>query len=119
MGAAESEARAAFAAAHQQCDAVGHALRQLEGAGRKLIGPVQLRKLVSQATSIGTTNPQRFAEFGCTHFSDNAGAVVEPCTQESLLQLSASTSSGTQPWPPPATAHAPAAAASGKATWWG
>src|SRR3546814_8201442 len=60
MGAAESEARAAFAAAHQQCDAVGHALRQLEGAGRKLIGPVQLRKLVSQATSIGTTNPPRF-----------------------------------------------------------
>src|SRR3546814_18396756 len=80
MGAAESEARAAFAAAHQQCDAVGHALRQLEGAGRKLIGPVQLRKLVSPETSIGTTNPQRFAELGCTDFSDNAGADVYPCT---------------------------------------
>src|SRR3546814_15890545 len=58
MGAAESEARAAFADAPPQCDAVGHALLPLEWAGRKLIGPVQFRKPGSHAKAIGTTNPQ-------------------------------------------------------------
>src|SRR3546814_14230811 len=61
MGAAESEARAAFAVAHPHSDAVGHALRQLEGAGRKLIGPVPLPKLVCSAAPIRTTKPQRCA----------------------------------------------------------
>jgi hypothetical protein len=98
MGAMENEARAAFAAAHQQCLAVVHALRQLEAAGRNRIGPVQLRKLVSQATSIGTTNPQRFAELGCTGFSDSPGAVVDPCDHVFWWQFSASPSSGSPPW---------------------
>lgn len=98
MGAAESEARAAFAAAHQQCVAVVHALRRLEGAGRNRIGAVQLRKLVSQATSIGTTNPQRFAELGCTGFSDSPGAAIDPCDHVLWWQFSASPSSGQPPW---------------------
>lgn len=98
MGATESEARAAFAAAHQQCVAVLHALRQLEGAGRIRLGPVQLRKLVSQATSIGTTNPQRFAELGCTGFSDSPGAVIDPYDHVLWWQFSVPPNSGQPPW---------------------
>src|SRR3546814_4552416 len=45
-----------------------------------------------------TTNPQRFAELGCTDFSDNAGAVVDPCNHVLWWQFSASPSSGQPPW---------------------
>lgn len=77
LGVVEEHERPAFSAAQHQCEAVAKSLRQYLADGRTRIDPIQLDKVVRQATSVGTTNPQRFAEAGCAAFAEHPGAVID------------------------------------------
>lgn len=77
LGVVEEHERPAFAAAQHQCEAVAQSLREFLVDGQTRIGPVQLGKLVRQATSAGMSNPQLYPEAGCAAFAEHPGALLD------------------------------------------
>ncbi|HBG30482.1 MAG TPA: PD-(D/E)XK nuclease family protein, partial [Gammaproteobacteria bacterium] len=97
-GTADDASRSAFIAAHHQCESALHGLRQLLLDGQTHIGPIQLRKLVAQATATGSRNPARFAQLGCAAFAEAAGAVIDPFDRIMWWQLCPSGTLRSSPW---------------------
>lgn len=97
-GTSDDASRSAFIAAHHQCESALQGLRQLLLDGQSHIGPIQLRKLVAQATATGSRNPARFAQLGCSAFAEAAGAVIDPFDRVMWWQLRPSARLRSSPW---------------------
>lgn len=98
IGTAHPDAQPAFIAAHHQCEAVAKGLRQFLAAGELRIGQIQLRKLVSQATSAGSANPLRIPQLGCAAFAGAPGAVIDSVDSVYWWQLGMPPMPTSAPW---------------------
>lgn len=94
----EGEEGAALGAAHSQCRALEGSLTQLLAQGDVEIRPVQLAKLINQATAAGSANPVLYAELGCALATEQPGAVVRPVDHVFWWQLSAPSLPKPLPW---------------------
>lgn len=98
LGVVDSAQRSAFLAGYGQCKACLDALLQLHAQGSTLIRPKQLRKLVSQATTIGYDNHLWPAEVGAGLVVNDPGAVAEPVDRVIWSPLAMPVLPGNDPW---------------------
>ena len=90
--------RSAFNAAFAQCSAAAGTLQALSMQGVNTISQAQLKKLITQATARGSTNPMRVAEAGAHRAVNDPAASIEAADHVIWWQMQCPKLPAPYPW---------------------